>query len=582
MAFNMSTKRIVKVKKCRKNISLDTKLKVLNRFETGEKASAIAKALGLAISTVCTIRENSIKILSSAQAVTPGRATNLFRNRSDLMENMEQHLNDWIESQIQNDIPVNTLVIREKAKTLFERLKRESGQIYENESFNASRGWYERFKNRSNLLNNKMGDESENDIRTAEEYPTILQRIIKEGGYTPQQVFNVDETGLYWKRMPGKIFQNDDEGTSLGSKDRLTLLFGCNAEGDFKLKPLLVYYSETPRAMKGYSKPDLPVIWRSNKNSFICVSIFQEWFSTYFCPAVEKYCYLNNLPYRALLIIDKGLGHPVNLNDISQHVRVEFLPKNRTSSIQPMCQGVVSTFKACYLRRAFAQFVQLTENTGAPIKKELWRNYHIMNAIDNISESWEELPLSAMNQAWEKLWPECVHESVSIQETVSDIQKNIIDIAKHVGFDELDESDVVEFIQSHSEDFFKENISQDEKFESEEDSESTESIYNPRQLTMDCLYKSFTHLEAALKIISENDPCRDRSLKVTRAVNEAFHCYKELYREKQKRFLQNSVNQVSASTSKSKITQKKIPLVAKIRPSQTITDNLIDNIANAT
>ena len=88
--------------------------------------------------------------------------------------------------------------------------------------------------------------------------------------------------------MPKRSYISKEEKSASGfkaAKDRITLLLGGNASGDLKLKPLAVYHAETPRAMKGYSKPHLSVIWRSNKKGWITRTVFQDWFTSCFCPA---------------------------------------------------------------------------------------------------------------------------------------------------------------------------------------------------------------------------------------------------------------------------------------------------------
>ena len=77
----------------------------------------------------------------------------------------------------------------------------------------------------------------------------------------------MDETGLYWKRMPDRNYTSKEEKLMPdynATKDRLTLLFGGNASSDTKLKLLLVYHSENPRALKNIAKGSLPVVWKSN------------------------------------------------------------------------------------------------------------------------------------------------------------------------------------------------------------------------------------------------------------------------------------------------------------------------------
>ena len=521
-------------KRERKAITLDVKLEVLRRFEVGEKLSQIAKALGLAASTVATIRDNKDKIKASSQIATPLRASRLTRHRSAVMETMERLLCVWLEDQSQRNVPLSVTVIQKKAKSLFDDLQREQGESSQTEKFTASKGWFVRFKERHCLPHFKMNISAP---AKEDEYPEILKSIIQEGEYTPQQVFNVDETGLYWKRMPERTFLSVEERAEPGfksSKDRLMLLLGGNAAGDFKLKLLLVYHSENPKALKGYSKPNLPVIWRSSRKAWATRSIFHEWFTYFFCPAIEKYCAQNNLTNKALLILDKAPCHPVNLNDLSDTVRVEYLHDSTAHSIQPMGQGVTSAFRAHYLRRTFEHILEATDGEDTAEIREFWRNYSIVDAVDNIAVAWGELRPATMNSVWKKIWPECVQfQSASQTDGIAQLQQNIVILAKSVAVGEVGEADVDQLLQSHEEGLSNEELMQLEQEPTGEEEEGEEAAPALRQLTTRELSAAFSHFEAGLQVLTSNSPDAAWKLQVSRAINDAISCYRELYSEKE-------------------------------------------------
>ena len=52
-----------------------------------------------------------------------------------------------------------------------------------------------------------------------------------------------------------------------------------------------------------------------------------------------------------------------------------------------MDQGIISNFKAYYLRQTFKQMFEKTDVEEKQSTREFWKNYNIMNAIENINLS---------------------------------------------------------------------------------------------------------------------------------------------------------------------------------------------------
>ena len=78
--------------------------------------------------------------------------------------------------------------------------------------------------------------------------------------------------------------------------------------------------------------------------------LFMDWFHTCFVSSVKRYLAGKNLSFKVLLLLDNTPSHPMHLKGTHPNVEVMLLPPNTTSLIQPLDQGVISTFKTYYTR----------------------------------------------------------------------------------------------------------------------------------------------------------------------------------------------------------------------------------------
>ena len=77
--------------------------------------------------------------------------------------------------------------------------------------------------------------------------------------YNLTDIYNCDETGLYWRTPPSKTLATGSVIGRKKSKDRITVLLTCNATGDHKLNPLVIHKYKNPHAIRNVIKSTLPV-----------------------------------------------------------------------------------------------------------------------------------------------------------------------------------------------------------------------------------------------------------------------------------------------------------------------------------
>ena len=125
--------------KKRKHLTLDIKLDIIKRFESGERAVDTAKHLGVPPTTVRTIVKDKDKYKQYVKDAMPLECRG-SKTRSIAMVQMEKRLLVWIEDQTQRSMPLSQMLIQQKALRLYEDIKKRLGESSDTEMFTASRG----------------------------------------------------------------------------------------------------------------------------------------------------------------------------------------------------------------------------------------------------------------------------------------------------------------------------------------------------------------------------------------------------------------------------------------------------------
>ncbi|KAJ8950690.1 hypothetical protein NQ318_012770 [Aromia moschata] len=114
-----------------------------------------------------------------------------------------------------------------------------------------------------------------------------LKAFLENHGYKLDNIYNGDETSLFWKHFPTKTFVCRNETEAPGrkaSKDRVTIQVCSNASGTHKIPLTFVGKSERPRCLKNVYVNCV----QGTKKSWMDCNVFTDWYKNVFIPSVKK------------------------------------------------------------------------------------------------------------------------------------------------------------------------------------------------------------------------------------------------------------------------------------------------------
>lgn len=262
-------------------LSLKRKIDLIEAIENGQKQKNAASDFGISANTASGIMK--LKDRYKEEFYSGEVGTQQKRARRAQHDDVEADLLKWFCSMRGNNVPVSGPILKAKATAIANDLGKDDWECND--------GWLSRFKKRHNIVfKNVCGESQSVDVGLLDQWRSdVLVKAMEK--YRPCDIFNADETGLFWRLLPDKTMDFKGQachGTKT-AKDRITVLCCANMDGSCKWPLFVIGKFKTPRCFKGLRK--LPVRYDSNSKAWMTGQIFTEWLQEFECTSSNgKYC----------------------------------------------------------------------------------------------------------------------------------------------------------------------------------------------------------------------------------------------------------------------------------------------------
>jgi hypothetical protein len=333
------------------------------------------------------------------------------RRRTEQWPELEKAIMDWM-NLAEGNTPISQEAIRYKATQYW-------GHLYPNDPAPSfSNGWLFGFQTRNNIRSRKLHGEGGSLAVDAGDQMIQIRRLI--ASYSPQDIFNCDESGLYWKLYPDRSLSTRSLPGKKKDKARISILFACNSDGSERLPLWIIGKAKRPRAFtQAHIEPhNLGIQWRSNGKAWMTGDIFKEWLL-----AFDKQMTGRNV----ILLMDNFSAHESAVDQVNadlKHTTIIWLPPNSTTKYQPLDQGIIQAWKALWKREWVRYIIDEFDRGVDPLS-----TMTILRAVRWAVNMWEnQLTSTAITNCFKKALHIETEDEFETANLVQDLQNSLQDL----------------------------------------------------------------------------------------------------------------------------------------------------------
>lgn len=303
-----------------------------------------------------------------------GPRTKAKRLRHCKNEDMEKALYLWFTQMRGRHVVITDAILTEKARYF--------GNQMAVENFTYSSGWLTRFKARYSISMKAVCGESEgvDPVTVAVGRYEAAEQITE---YDLNDVYNCDESALFFRMPPGKTLSTGPTHGTKRYKDRVTLMFCCNATGTDKRKVLMIGKAAQPRCFKNFNV-QLHVDYVHSRKGWMNSSLFFDF-------VTKLNADMRRQERKILLLLDNASSHPSDVE--LSNVTLSFLPPNTTSHLQPLDSGIIKCFKSHYRKLQLQHIVQMIEDETQP-------DLNLKQAVYFVKAAWQNVSPAVVQNCW--------------------------------------------------------------------------------------------------------------------------------------------------------------------------------------